>query len=1119
MCALILALVAASLVPLVSASSSTPYTLYGYAYQPGIGTPVPAGVTVELTSAASGTVYTTTTAQGGQFVFSSASNAPGLAPGSWGVSIPAQTNLSLAGCGPYPCAVLPASSAPVYLYQTSANLTSGGSSGFVTVRNVTVLQYNATVSGTVTYQGAPAIGASVQLLDASRNNVVLASNVTRAGGSFSFPAPAGTWVLRTTLPGPTVRYNVTELTIAPFSTVTPAIAIQNYLLQGSLSVGSPGIAPNSPGNVTVFDPANGYIYRGTMTPSGFFSFGTYRNFTTFGSQPLDVFLSTGATTTAYFGATISANTPITRNVVAPAISSANQGLYTTTLNFRGFNATTGNGTLEVTTNATLGNDTVLPYLPNGSVGQLWSQLGLDFAHSLSLPTADLPAVLTWINSTGAFFPAAQAGAAINGTAFEPVSYAGGGQPLYQFAASTACSLAACGPLSSDPLNLSYAQAFVLTSSVATKSPAYTISFTIRHPTTHDLFTYNVLLPTGYVLRSGTSIPAGTSLTPTGPSGAWTSFRLTSYPSTSPSATVTLPILKAGAVTPIVNITASNFAFAASANVLNGTRANYTVAVGAGIPVTFSAQNSIFPAGTNATSYRWSFGNGNTSANLTSSITSYTYPAGSATAPFRGTLTILSSAGTTTTTGFTIWVVPPGLTAAHLSYNVTGSKVRSADGVPYLFLNWSESVTFNASGSSGNVSAPAVPGVLTVALFSVQANGYSRTQNNSVSQGTAFLTPFTTTFLGNGLYFNGTTINGVSITGFLGWRYYVNLTVWTGTGGYATTSLIVLVNDTQKPVAAFSLLNAKGQYIAPGGTVVEGANATAQVQLNAVNSTDPNNGSIVRYVWNITNAGNTTFRFTNITQIALPPAYRYPGRVSVWLPPQIGPYTVNLTVVDRAGNSAYTTQKLSVTINTTTRPIMAAGNLTGPSSVTQGRSYTYWVNVTVGGGAKAVARNITVAFYLLPPSGIGTRTVIVPSSAVQFFNYTNGVVNPTPAATGVYPALAYGKTVRAQITWSVPVGSLLSAGLTGSFNLYANISAQNEFAGSYVNGPQTAVMGISIAPNPTNQYIVYGIIAAVVVVLALLIFVWYRRRSRRSGRVGSASRTGLERGARRDAKQP
>src|SRR5208283_3415513 len=119
--------------------------------------------------------------------------------------------------------------------------------------------------------------------------------------------------------------------------------------------------------------------------------------------------------------------------------------------------------------------------------------------------------------------------------------------------------------------------------------------------------------------------------------------------------------------------------------------------------------------------------------------------------------------------------------------------------------------------------------------------------------------------------------------------------------------------------------------------------------------------------------------------------------SVWMPASTNAYTVNLTVWDRNNNSGYTTRSLTVSQNTTTSPIMAATNLTGPTSLTDGSSATYWVNITVGGGSKSVGMGITVAFYILSPSGSGSRIYIGGSpNTVQFYNYTSkGVANSAP----------------------------------------------------------------------------------------------------------------------------
>jgi hypothetical protein len=1097
---LIAVLLLSAILPLTAASSSTTYTLYGYVHQPSPTSPIPAGVTVDLISSATGQTYATTTTTGGQFVFSSATNAPALAPGSWGVWVPTQTNASLAGCGPYGCAILPPTTAPQYLYQSSGNLTSGGTS-FVTIRDVDVLQYNATINGTVTYAGSAARGATVELLDASYNNLVLVSNGTNARGAYTMEAPAGTWVLKTIYPGPTVRYNVSRITVPAFGAVHQNIVIQDYLIQGYLSATNGAVTTS--GNVTVYDPANGYIYSSPTPPGGFYSFGSYRNFTTAGPQTFDVFLSATNYSTVWYETTVANGSTVTKNVVTTPAATSQRESYATTLNFAGFNSTLGTGSLSVYTNATLGNNTIFPTLANATVGQLWSQLGLDFSHGLTLVDTSVPAVLSWINSTGAFFPAIQAGTSINGTTFT-TSYGSGGQPLYNFRASTPCSTTNCGPSSTASLTLNYSAQYPLSGSVVAKSPAYTISFSVLHPSWFGTYIYNVILPVGFILQAGTAAPAGTSLTATGPGGTWSSFAVTSLPYSASYTTVTLPILKAGNVTAIVNVTGSNFAFS-KANVLNATNGNYTVVLGQYENATFSAINSVYGAGTNGSLFHWNFGNGQFQNVTNSSYATTNYTKATLTTPYQGSLTIRSSGGRTNTTRFMVWVVPPNDVQANISDNATGHQVRSADGVRYLYVNASTTLFFNATKSSANVSHPNLPGVLSIAYFTATSTTFKQTANYSTSQNAYFGTNFTVLFSGAGArYLQNTTVNGVTIP-FLGWQYWVNLTVFDGGGFSSKASIMVLVNDTQKPKPAFSLLSSNGRYIT-GGSITEGTNFTAQVLLNGANSSDPNNGSVVRYLWNITNSGNSTFHFKNITQNAAPPSYKFPGRVPVWLAPQSTPYLINLTATDRAGNKAWTTQSLTVAVNATTRPIMAANNLTGPSSVTVGNSVSYWVNVTTGGGSKAVALNVTVTFYLLPPSGLGSHNVIVSPSDVKWYNYSSpGVVNTTLSYTGTYPSLAYNKTVRAQISWT--------PGPTGNWNLYANVSAQNEFSGDYINGPQTAVLAISVNQSPLTVYLEYGIIAAVAVVVVVLLFILYRRR--RSRARPSGGKAGLERGSKRD----
>ena len=147
------------------------------------------------------------------------------------------------------------------------------------------------------------------------------------------------------------------------------------------------------------------------------------------------------------------------------------------------------------------------------------------------------------------------------------------------------------------------------------------------------------------------------------------------------------------------------------------------------------------------------------------------------------------------------------------------------------------------------------------------------------------------------------------------------------------------------------------------------------------------------------------------------------------------------------------------------------------------------------------------FYLLGASGTGSKTYLSGSpGSVKFYNFTSkGVTGSTPNYTGLFPSLAFNKTVRAVITWSPSA--------TGNFILYANATATNEFSGD-LGTSNIASLAISVHPNPTTQLLEYGGIAAAVVLVIVGLIWWYRRRpSRRGGGTGkpSTGRGGLEHG--------
>lgn len=1092
----LLLLLAGTLATIATAQASSPnYTLTGYAKQPGALGVVPAGAQVDLVSRATGAVFSTTVfGNGGQFNFTTSSTSGALAPGYWGVWVPPQGNLSVPGCKfCAPFGVFPAEQNTQFSYVNATALTT--TTYPTIVSNVNVLSYTGEISGTVSAGGKLVGGAEVQLLDAQYNGFALVNNTTASGGAYTLkvpltPAGLSGWVLKTTLPGPSPSYNFTSVDVTSSSTITKDISLNNYLISGYVNLAANPAAPvPNGGNVTVWDGYNGYVYSTPTAPGGFYSFGTYPGNFSSGPQTFEVVLSpVGYATTAYQH-TVSSASPYSQNVLVSPLTAAERGIYTTTLNFSGINVLTGKGSLSVQTNAALGNDTVFANLPNASIGQMWAQLGLDFNHQTNLPMTLLSDLYAWENASGPFFPAVQAGTAINGTSF---LWPSGSGALASYSSTCVSVSPGCGLASSNTISLGWNQQYTLNGTLALNSSAYTISFGFAHPTSSDTYNYTVVLPTGYSLASGTAAPAQTRLVASGPGNSWTKFTLNALPSKTPAGTFSFSIVKYASLTPNVNVSVPNFAFSSS-NVLNSTHGNYTVVVGVGQNATFSALNSTYPAGTNGTSFSWVFGDGNTTT-TGQPTTNHTYSLASGSTPYSGTLTVTSSGGLVNSTTFYVWVGEGPVTAV-VSDNASASSNRTSGGVPYVFVNWGAVLYFNASASTAKISPTApIGGVLSVASYAFAARGFKATQNYSAGQGKFFGQNWTYQFLGAGVYYaNHTTIGGLPVD-FKGWQYNLTLTVWDGTGQSATASLIVLVNDTEAPVSSFQILNSAGKPVSGSG-VVAAANLTAQVQLNGANASDPHNGSLTKYYWLITNSGNTSVH-VGVNQTTVKP---YPLR---WLAPQTRPYTVNLTVTDLNGIRGWTTQSLAVTVNSTTSVIMAANNLTGPTSVNSGTSYTYWVNVTVGGGAKAVALNVQVAFYLTSPSGTSRTYIAGTPGTVVFYNYVNGIVNATPLVTGLVASMSYNTTYRAVVTWS-PV-------TTGNFVLYANATASNEYAGNYPTGPQLKSQAITVNPNPTTQLLEYVAIAVAVIVVILAIVFLYRRRTRRTTVTKSSGRSGIER---------
>jgi hypothetical protein len=1076
--AMVLVLLASPLASIATAQASTPnYAVSGFVDQPNLS-PMKAGVTVELISAATHQVLTTTTQSGGYYSFTTGSTSGVLAPGWWAVWVPAQSHLLLGGSSEW--AVLPTASVPQYTYLSASNLTSSNFAGLSIT--ATLLQLSGLVEGTVYGPGnALIVGASIQLLSPTVSGFSINSTVSNTTGQYMLHAPQGTWVLQTTFNGTQTQYNTSQVTVGA-STLTFNPSLQSYLAQGLISNAATGNRIITTGNVTLYDTTSHAIYAQPTVP-GFYTIGTYpAGFTGPGGESFVVLLDpTGYGTVGYSHVVSGSSPTFYRNVNVPAQAPPAQ--YSTTLTF-----TDGFGKLNVSTQAHLQNDSVFPDLANASVGQLWTQLGLDFNQgSLTFDgsnASQLAAFESWLSGQGPFFPAGQSQLEVNGTTF--------GQPTNDTFTAPVIPTSALSYTSASAIWMNWTQAYNGTSAVpyGSNGRVYTIAFNFRHPMGAQSVNYTVNLPSGYTLAANTQKPSNTQVLPAGPNSTYTSFRLVSraVPSGQPTwGSANFTVVKYSAITAIVNISVANFAFS-GLNVLNSTRANYTAIVGAGQNVTFSALNSTYPDGTNGSLFQWNFGG---SVSSTSQATTYfTYNSPGA---YHGYVVVTSSGGKTDRTNFTVYVGSSSPTAS-ITDNATAAETHTSGGVTYLMVNWSRALQFNVSSSTAPLASNLTQlGVLSDAVWSISAHSFNQTANYSAGSGAKVNSNFTELFRGNGYYFENVTIGGQRVT-FLGWWYNVSLTLWDGQGHKGSASIAVLVRDTQKPVAVLTLENSKGVNVTASG-LIESVNETATVIFYSGYSTDPNNGSVVRYSWNITNSsGDHLWKNTTST------------KWTWYLEPQTVAYDVNLTVWDRAGNNATVVQTLSVTINISTRPVLAVTNLTAPSTMTDGSSYTIWGNITNTVGKNSTAQNVTVAFYLLSPSGTGTRDYFISSSSVSFYTYSSGEVSSTPAATGVYPLLAYNVTIRAEIHWTPSV--------SGSFTLYMNASAKNQFSGGTANVESVPV---TINPNPTSTYLEYAIIAVVVVVLAVAVFFYWRRRGRPSpaGAKGSSgAKSGLERGGKK-----
>ncbi len=914
---------------------------------------------------------------------------------------------------------------------------------------------------------------------------VLTATYTTTTATYTLKnVPTGTWTLLTSGIGSTSfnspRYNYTSVTISS-SSVTKNVTISDYLLWGNIHTPT-GVLNSSGTNLTVWDTTSHQLYSSfwPSTGSTYYQMGLYSSAigTQGGNQSFVAFVDPRGYNTSYHALTVGPSKPTAE--FNPFSNSGAADTYTTTLTFG-----TNFSFVKVSSDARLNSSGVFTQLPNATVGNLWAQLGLDFnASQLSFSSTNYPQFARWLQYNGPIFPVESYGLAVNGTPFLD-----NGKYTSSFS-----DPASAGPISyTSTAGYSYSTAYSynLSKSLKANYSSYTLSMGFSYPSDSQAMNYTVNLPSGYVLKNNTAAPANSNLTAAGPQGTlgrlWTSFTLTTHPYAHTMGYANFTIYKIENVSAIVNVSSTNFAFSEK-NVLNKTLNNYTVVVGANKNITLTASHSRVPPTMNITAYLWNLSGPGGAFNINSrnATVNHTFTQGG---KYLGTLTIVASGGNKNTTNFTIYVSSLNPNA---QISVNNTHIQSANGVRYLYVNWSQMLQFNASGSNDSI-APTVPpsqlpGNISVASWNISAYGAYKVVNYTVGQNANVFSNFSFQFQGAGHYYSSAVTLGGTSLHLVGWLYTISLNVWDAGGNRANTTLYVLVNDTEKPIALGSVQNSAGKNITGG--LVENKNGTVEVKLLDKYSSDPHNGSVASYNWSVVNAAGTNISGQHIN--ATKKFYLNSSTAQVWilyLPASTGTYNFSLNVTDLAGNKANSTYPVTVAQNLTYRPVISVGNLTAASTMTDGTSYTIWVNVNNTGYKTSVADNVTMEFYITNPDGTGKTVIGGSPSAVKWYGYTKGVVNSSASFTGTLP------TMDANVSWRAQISYTPSDGFTGTKELWANASASNEFIGEYSNKANVAHTPVTINPNPLTFYLeIVAIVVVVVVILAIVIIVYRRRKS-------------------------
>jgi hypothetical protein len=383
---------------------------------------------------------------------------------------------------------------------------------------------------------------------------------------------------------------------------------------------------------------------------------------------------------------------------------------------------------------------------------------------------------------------------------------------------------------------------------------------------------------------------------------------------------------------------------------------------------------------------------------------------------------------------------------------TSFFVYGFNGTPTVVYN----ITSNGKTISNNTASPSPISIFVNQTQTVQFSAYYSTLriSNSSLAGSPYNVPLnynwsfptTVSLSANSSYvFQKPSISVGTQT------VYINVS---SVSGYAPAKFMVTVNDTTPPVAVVTIMNAKGQVISQP---VAGQNIT----LTASSSYDPYYNSTylsahsltLNYSWKIESTSGVPMSPSSSTYTIL--AGTNHSKIFNVEFETVSSVNIVLTVKNPANVSGTSNSSYAMIVNS---PRIVVNSIYLPSTPQQGISSTIWVNVTNAGTVMATNFTLTIT--------VGGSQV-----AVKTFTYAN---------------LSAGSSTNVSLSWK-PASS-------GSLGITVVGSATGEPTFMQSIGEYSST--ISIKTSPYTTPIIIGAVIAVIVVVG---FVYYRLSSSRGSR--------------------